>query len=114
MNINNLKELKDIVKKIISNKEWLKLRDYCENLLLSEDLEIRSNAFFYKGISLDHIEEYENAIQEYTKCIDLDHSFINAYIHRGFSYFTIREYEKANIDFNKAIELDPKLEFVAN
>jgi len=52
-------------------------------------------------------DDFENAIIEYTKVIDLDSEFLFAYVGRSYSYYSIGEYEKAASDFKKIIQLEP-------
>jgi tetratricopeptide (TPR) repeat protein len=54
------------------------------------------------------LKEYEKAIEDYNKAIELDPKFAIAYTNRGVAYDKLKEHEKAIEDFNKAIELDPK------
>ena len=53
--------------------------------------------------------EYDSAIRDYTKAIELDPKFVDAYNNRGLSYDNKKEYDSAIRDYTKAIELDPKL-----
>jgi Tfp pilus assembly protein PilF len=53
-------------------------------------------------------EQYEKAIENYTKSIELKSDSIKAYVGRGVSYLRIKEYSKATEDFNIAIKIDPK------
>jgi tetratricopeptide (TPR) repeat protein len=49
---------------------------------------------------------YENAIEDYTKAIELDGSSMAAYNNRGVVYTAMQDYEKAAADFDKVLELD--------
>ena len=51
--------------------------------------------------------QYEKAIEDYTKAVDLNPDYANTYNSRGISYRNSGEYEKAAEDFNKVIEADP-------
>ena len=52
--------------------------------------------------------EYDKAIIEYSKSIDLKADYAEAYNSRGnVYYYNKKEYEKAFVDYNKAIELKP-------
>jgi tetratricopeptide (TPR) repeat protein len=48
---------------------------------------------------------YTEAIESYSRAIEIDPNFALAYLDRGLTYRILKEYEKANNDFNKAIEL---------
>ena len=53
------------------------------------------------------IGEYDKAIQDFSKAIELDPTNVSVYYSRGDCYKNIEEYDKAIQDFSKAIELDP-------
>lgn len=52
--------------------------------------------------------EYDLAIANYNKVIQLNPKSSESYLSRGLSYFNKKSYEQAVSDYNKAIELDPK------
>ena len=49
--------------------------------------------------------EYQNAVKEASKAIDLEPKFGTAYYYRSLAYMNMEEYEKALSDINRAIEL---------
>ena len=51
--------------------------------------------------------EYENAIQEYDKVIQLNPAEIVTYKSRGLAYTLLGKWKRAIQDFDKAILLDP-------
>lgn len=52
---------------------------------------------------------YDKAIEDYTKAIELNPNFADAYYNRGLAWVAIKEkeYDKAIKDYTKAIELKP-------
>ena len=64
---------------------------------------------FTKGQKYFYQRQYELAVSEYTKAIDLDPSLTLAYLGRGIVYVMLGESSKANQDFAKACELDSSL-----
>ena len=60
----------------------------------------RGNAWCYKG-------NYDRAISDYNKAIELDPGDANAYNDRGLTWADKGNYDWAILDYNKAIELDP-------
>jgi len=52
--------------------------------------------------------QYEEAIEEYSKAIELEPMNTLAYEHRGVAKASLRQYEEAIKDYNIAIELEPK------
>jgi len=52
--------------------------------------------------------QYNEAISEYTKAIELNPKFAMAYVKRAAAYHRKGQYDQAIYDFNKAIELNPE------
>lgn len=61
----------------------------------------RANEKFVKG-------EYDSAVNDYSKAIDLNPKEVSAYMNRGLALFNKKNYEQAISDYDKAIELSPK------
>lgn len=60
-----------------------------------------------RGNALYRKKDYQKALSEYSKSVELNPDFALVYNNRGVSYTSIGENEKAMADYNKAIELDP-------
>ncbi|MDP2731016.1 MAG: tetratricopeptide repeat protein, partial [Dehalococcoidales bacterium] len=58
--------------------------------------------------------QYDLAIADYNKAIELDPKNANAYLNRAFAYYNNKQYDLAIADYNKVIELDPKNGYVYN
>ncbi len=50
---------------------------------------------------------YEQAIDDYTRAIELDEAFAEAYFNRGVSYYDLGQYQEAITDLSQAIRLNP-------
>lgn len=61
----------------------------------------RGNKFLYSG----H-EQYQEAIAEFSKVIELDEQCVEAYVLRGMAYYFCNELELAGKDFHKSHELE--------
>jgi tetratricopeptide (TPR) repeat protein len=61
-----------------------------------------------KGIALGNDDNHREAVEAFTKAIELDPKDKDAYFHRGFSYNKLGDYQQAIKDFDKAIEITPK------
>jgi Tfp pilus assembly protein PilF len=61
----------------------------------------QGNAYFRKS-------QYDLAISEYTKSIEIDPKQPNAHNNRGLTYAQKGHYDQAIADYTKAIDLDPK------
>lgn len=69
---------------------------------------IEANNFFYKGYNADENGNYLDAINYYTKFINLFPDKTVGYYNRGIAYGNLKEYDKAISDFNRAIEINPE------
>jgi tetratricopeptide (TPR) repeat protein len=52
------------------------------------------------------LEQTRNAIEDCSKAIEIDHSFVEAYVLRGYLKYEVTDYEGSLIDYDKAIEID--------
>lgn len=62
---------------------------------------------YYRGLNYTIAKDYDSAIVEYSKAIELKPDYADAYLERGDAYRMKGNYDKAIADFNKAIELEP-------
>ncbi|TAN61398.1 tetratricopeptide repeat protein [bacterium] len=76
-----------------------------------------------KGVPIAYINramEYEDkgrindALEDYTKAIELEPNYPGTYINRGNTYNTLGNYEKAVADFNSAVNIDAKQSYAYN
>ncbi|WP_299460417.1 tetratricopeptide repeat protein [uncultured Microscilla sp.] len=67
-----------------------------------------ANTYLSQGKAKSEAGAYAQAIQDFTKAINLNSHSDDAYHYRGEAYFRVRRYVKALADFNKAIEIDPR------
>ena len=66
-------------------------------------------AFGNRGYAYANKGDYDRAITDYNKAIELDPKYVHAYNMRGMAYADHKkDYDRAITDYNKAIELDPK------
>ena len=68
-----------------------------------------AKAYNTLGIVHNNNGEYDLAISNFSKAIELDSEVIAAYNNRGIAYAEKSEFDLAIVDFTKAIELDPHL-----
>ena len=62
---------------------------------------------YNRGSELLDKGEYDEAIDEFTKAIEIDPNYAEAYNNRGLAYYYTWEYDLAVADYDKAIEIDP-------
>ena len=65
-------------------------------------------AYTIRGISYSNLGQDQNAINDYTKAIQLDPDYAKAYYNRGTSYAKLGQYTLANADGTMACSLDSK------
>jgi PGF-CTERM protein len=68
-----------------------------------------TEAYNNRGAAYYDLKQYERAIEDYSKAIELNPNYVGAYINRGVTYYDLKQYERAIEDFDKAIELNPNL-----
>jgi tetratricopeptide (TPR) repeat protein len=64
---------------------------------------------YNRGLASIHSGEYQQAINDFNKAIEIYPHFAAAYINRGGAHYKLGNHQQAINDFNKAIEIDPKL-----
>ena len=64
-------------------------------------------AYFNRDVPYSDLGQYENAIDNYTKAIQLDPDYAKAYLNRGNAYDDLDQYQRAIQDYDKVIQLDP-------
>ena len=66
-----------------------------------------SHKIFREGLELENRKNYDEAIQCYSKAINLKYDFAGAYKHRGYIWHIKNELYKAEEDLTKALYFDP-------
>ena len=61
-----------------------------------------------RGISYQHLGEYEKALSDFNTAIEICGVFPDAYYSRGVLYQMLDKHELAREDFKKALEIDGK------
>jgi len=72
-----------------------------------EEQKENADAYHKGGYTYGEKGEYEKAIADYNKAIELNPNDADAYYNRGCTYGETGEYEKAIADFDKVIQLNP-------
>ena len=67
-----------------------------------------------KGFVKYKSKNYEGAIEDYNKALDLDPNYTEAYYNRGLAKDELQDYEGAIEDYNKALDLDPNDTYAYN
>jgi tetratricopeptide (TPR) repeat protein len=85
--------------------------EHFEQILQANDISTFISLYdlsFNLGYSQHNLGNYERAIRNNDKAIELDPKSVAAYNNRGVDYYSLEQYERAIQDYDKAIELDPE------
>ena len=88
----------------IAKKDQAKIARYDEAIK-----ELSATDWFNKGLSSGISGKYQEAMEDFSKAIELDSKSTGAFVNRGVAYHHLGHYQRAIRDFDRAIELDPKL-----
>ena len=66
-----------------------------------------ADAYYNRGVSKSDLNDYNGAIVDYTKSIEIDPNYADAYLNRGNSKFALKDHNGAIADYTKSIALDP-------
>ena len=64
--------------------------------------------FYNRGLAYQAIENFENAVRDYSVVLRLDDSNIDAFISRSNMYYEMGKYEVSILDYAEAIYLSPE------
>jgi len=62
-------------------------------------------AYTARGFLYDDLQQYDRAVQEYDKAIELDPGLVKPYCNRGLVYITIKRFYQGCADMRKACNL---------
>ena len=68
--------------------------------------EKNAGVYYQQGVNWEGKGDYERAVANYSKAIELDPKFAEAYYGRGSAYYFKGEYDKAWKDVHKSQSLD--------
>jgi tetratricopeptide (TPR) repeat protein len=73
-----------------------------------ERRQVRAAAFFARGLTFYEQGDYGQAVDQFSKAIQMDPNDAQAYYHRGLSYVAQNEYQEAVAEYTHALQLNPK------
>ncbi len=76
--------------------------------VIDKKIKSKTAIHLYKGVTYVHKRQYDQAISDYTKAIEINPRFAMAYRTRGTAYLRKRQYDQAISDYTKAIEINPR------
>jgi tetratricopeptide (TPR) repeat protein len=92
----------------------MKLREVCLSVMLflpffSQSSFAQTAEFYYNsGIDCASRQDFNGAITNFTKAIELNKNDAKLYNYRGICRFNLRDFANAMTDFNQAIQLNQK------
>ena len=106
-NEDKIRQLMAEVNRYLKEQNYKELIKSCDEMkkLDPNVKEVYNN----RGISYKNLGEYNRAIIDYTKAIEIDNKYTEAYNNRGISYRNLGKYKKSIVDYNKAIELNSNM-----
>lgn len=82
------------------------------NQAIQQEVEQSDRAYYLRGISHLKLGELDQAVEDYTKVIELDPENLRAYYDRGIANTQLGNYEQAVADYDRASELAPNEETI--
>lgn len=81
----------------------------CPSAQAQKKAKVPDKAFerLQQGLTYVNQKQYENALKEFTRAIEIHPQYATAYANRGLVYMQQKKYNKALDDLNKAVKLDP-------
>jgi tetratricopeptide (TPR) repeat protein len=64
-----------------------------------------------RGVAYSDLGQWDNAIDDYSKVLDINPKLAEGYNDRGLAYTRLGQWDMAIADFSKVIEIDPKSTF---
>ena len=82
----------------------------CTDAIASGELGVawQHAVYTYRGRAWHGKGDYDKAIADFTKSIELYAGIVDPYYYRGLAWGNKRDFDKAIADFTKTIELDPQ------
>ncbi len=72
--------------------------------------DLNATEWFERGYQFGIAERWKDALDAFTKSIELDPQYAEAYYNRGVTYRKLGNYNQAIKDYDKAVEIDPQYE----
>ena len=66
-----------------------------------------AKAYYSRGTAYYYLNQYERAIKDFDRAIELNPNDVKAYYNRGIVYYDLKQYGRAIKDFDRAIERNP-------
>jgi tetratricopeptide (TPR) repeat protein len=90
---------------LLSEEKYSAALEVFEALLAEDENDV--DAWGNKGICLDELGRYEEAIASYDRAIEIQPDKIEAWVNRGISLGYLGRYEEAIVSYDRAIKIQP-------
>jgi tetratricopeptide (TPR) repeat protein len=70
--------------------------------------QIDAEPYVKRGLAYHEKDQYDKAVADYSKAIEICPRYAGAYRNRGVAYHNKRQYDEAIADYSKAIEINPR------
>lgn len=90
----------------LANEYDMAMKAFKLALSIEERSDLNEDIYRYMASAQTKSGSYEEAINSYTKLIELDNEDARLYNDRAFAYGKLEQYDKGIADFNRAIQLD--------
>ncbi len=84
------------------------IKDCTKSIELNPDLTLLHLAYFQRGEAYAQLNDYDQAMENYNKVLEILPNFAPAFLARGELFSKLGNYDQSLKDFNKGIELTPK------
>ena len=99
----------DETEKLVQEEKWDAIIAKCnEIIVLPPDSSIEAMACTYRGIAKDEMGDYEGAIADYDRAIEINPQYAKAHNNRGITKDNMGDYKGAIADYDRAIEINPQ------
>jgi tetratricopeptide (TPR) repeat protein len=75
---------------------------------LSKKSKLIAHVYRKRGFAYRRLNQFDKAIEDYSRAIELDPNYSRAYASRGSVYRVLKDYERAIEDFDQALKHNPK------
>jgi len=82
--------------------------------IIEQKIEREAAIHLFKGVSFADGVNHDQAVEEFTKAIEISPRFVDAYLYRGFSYDVRCQYDQAIKEYTKAIKINPRYAMAYN
>lgn len=110
--VRRCEELKDKGNQLLQGLKYQEAYECYNEALQVDPFNKRLNSIIYanRGLVKQRQGEHENAIEDFTKSLDLNPYYYKALIRRADSYDKLGKFEDSGSDYKKVAEIEPSME----